>query len=472
MTMEMTGNTEDLNSVYLDDDDEELDRELEEVAATFSNRPLFELPSASSSNPNCNLETPPSSSEARLTFQFPGWGIDICRDAKRKGAAITRHPGMPCLDSPLTNSQLRDDLQVKKSFGEAEKPGIGTCVYGMPNEVWIRILRQLNVRDICSVMQTCRWLYNLAIQDDVWVNFACHIEDSDGSSFRWIDIKRDILRTQMKQRFSYLSKCYDYLRSALNPWWDAGGPDDHYSSKSLHSLIRKMTARDWTIVYEAFAVVFSERADRLAGLLLTHFGCSAAHDVDIFFSKKDKSVRCQWLCLEDLTTSRRKPLSSTWATSHLSSDGICANINESQYGLIGKEMWQLVQTSWKRYKHWLMLVSTHCQDLNYEVMVERARSIAWSSTPTVYDKGVICFRNQILLRYKIRNALQCGLSWLIGQDAQGFASEKDVQLLRAVLHLLQEVDVADDFTLSSKTYTRAKLKRCFLLNGVTSKVLH
>jgi len=41
------------------------------------------------------------------------------------------------------------------------------------------------------------------------------------------------------------------------------------------------------------------------------------------------------------------------------------------------------------------------------------------------------------LRFKIRNALQCGLSWLIGQDALDFASESDVHLLRAVLHILQ-----------------------------------
>ena len=49
----------------------------------------------------------------------------------------------------------------------------------------------------------------------------------------------------------------------------------------------------------------------------------------------------------------------------------------------------------------------------------------------------------------------------IGQDLLNFASESDVHLLRAVLHLLQEVDVAEDFTLSSKIYTRKKLKRCF-----------
>ena len=47
----------------------------------------------------------------------------------------------------------------------------------------------------------------------------------------------------------------------------------------------------------------------------------------------------------------------------------------------------------------------------------------------------------MFLRFKIRNALQSGVSWQIEQDSLDFASESDVHLLRAVLHLfLQEVE--------------------------------
>lgn len=447
--------------------EDELDRELEELAAIVTHPPSVgrELDSKGGGI------TREGEAITRLSFEFPGWGVDICQDAKRKGAAVTRHSAMLSQEVPPKS--------VEKSFGEADKPGNGTFVYGMPNEVWMHILTRLNMKDLCSIMQTCRWLHSLASQDEIWLSFHSPTEEeeeegnkpSDTNLPRWIKIKSGILNFQMKRRFSYYSKGYDHMRSALNAWWDAGGPDCHYSSKSLHSLICKMTARDWTIVYEAFPVIFSERADRLAGVLLAEFGSAPACNVDTCFLKKGKSLQSHWSCMKDLSTLKGIPLSSTSATSHLSSDGSCTWMIEPQDGLVGKEMWQLVLSSWKRYKHWLTLVSAHCQDLNYEVMVERARPAAWSSTPTVYDKGVICFRNQILLRFKIRNALQCGLSWLIGQDALDFASESDVHLLRAVFHLLQEVDVADDFTLSSKTHTRAKLKRCFLLNGVTSKVL-
>lgn len=460
----MEGN-DDLE-VLTSNSEDELDRELEELAAIFTEPPSLETElERGGVGVTCEGEA-----GTRLSFEFPGWGIDICQDAKRKGTAVTRHSAMLSLEVPLKS--------VEKSFGEADKPGNGTSVYGMPNEVWMHILTRLIMRDLCPIMQTCRWLHSLASQDEVWLTFHSPVEEeedgnkpSDADLPRWIKIKSGILSFQMKQRFSYYSKGYDYMRSALNAWWDAGGPDCHYSSKSLHSLICKMTARDWTIVYEAFPVIFSERADHLAGVLLAEFGSASACNEDTCFSKKGKSLQSHWPCMKDLSASKGMSLSSTSATSYLSSDGSYMRMIEPQDGLVGKEMWQLVLSSWKRYKHWLTLVSAHCQDLNYEVMVERARPAAWSSTPTVYDKGVICFRNQILLRFKIRNALQCGLSWLVGQDALDFASESDVHLLRAVLHLLQEVDVADDFTLSSKTHTRAKLKRCFLLDGVTSKVL-
>ncbi|KAH9312089.1 hypothetical protein KI387_027124, partial [Taxus chinensis] len=235
----------------------------------------------------------------------------------------------------------------------------------------------------------------------------------------WIKIKSSTLSSQIKQKFSYFSKGYEYLRLALNSWWNVGGPDRHYNPKSLHSLIRKMTSRDWPIAYEAFAVVFSDRADILASRLLAEFEIGPAYNVDACFSKKGGSLQCYGSCMEDGSSSTGKSLS------------------RMEDGLLGKEMWQFVQTSWVQYKRWLSLVSSHCQDLNYEVMVERARSTIRPSTPTVYEKGIICFRNQILLRYRIRNCLQHGLSWLIGQDALGFASEKDTCLLNAVLHLLQ-----------------------------------
>ncbi|XP_057865948.2 uncharacterized protein LOC131073520 isoform X2 [Cryptomeria japonica] len=392
-----------------DEDEEEIDKELEKVAATFVLQPSSIQPEATQ---NVNDIYPQR--ESLLTFQFPGWGIDIC-----KGAAISRHVGNTA-DCP--SSSLKS---AKKCFGAADKPGIGTFVYRIPNELWMHILRFLNAKELCSLRQTCCWFYFLASHDDAWHDTHQHDHKVEEERLlqsplpRWIKIKGSILDSQIKQRLSYFSKGYDYLRSALNSWWNVGGPDWHYSSKSLQSLINKMAAREWPVVYDAFAVVFSERVDILANYLLTEFESGAACNVDAHPLKKGGSPQCYQLCMEDRHSSTRKSLSST------------------EDGLLGKEMWQFVQESWVRYKRWLSLVSTHCQYLNYQVTLERARSSIWTSTPTVYDKGIICFRNQILLRYRIRNHLQCGLSWLIRQDALDIASENDTDLLNAILHLLQ-----------------------------------
>lgn len=38
-----------------------------------------------------------------------------------------------------------------------------------------------------------------------------------------------------------------------------------------------------------------------------------------------------------------------------------------------QEVWVLVLSLWRRYKRWLMLLVSHCPELNHEVMAERSR---------------------------------------------------------------------------------------------------
>ncbi|KAH9312088.1 hypothetical protein KI387_027123, partial [Taxus chinensis] len=139
------------------DEDEELDRELEKVAATFIHQPSS-IETAEATPQDAIIINPDR--ESRLSFQFPGWGIDIC-----KGAAISRHVGNIAIDSPSSSVKF-----AKKFFGAADNPGTGTYVYGIPEELWMHVLMRLNARELCSLRQTCRWFYYLASQDDAWLN--------------------------------------------------------------------------------------------------------------------------------------------------------------------------------------------------------------------------------------------------------------------------------------------------------------
>lgn len=242
----------------------------------------------------------------------------------------------------------------------------------------------------------------------------------------------------------------------MRAWWDTGRPDDPYSSRSIGGLIHKMTMHDWTVLYEFLGVAFAERADCLAVLLLREVEKQA-----------DKNVQplCPFRCNHQSCTNEEELVSSSSdlidfsnnvPPSFLTSEEDQASVES----LVGRSLWGIVCLLWKRYKHWLMLVFEHCPGLNHEVMVEKARTTAWTTTPTLYEKGVICFRSQVLLKYGLRRVLQSGFSWLSLNDAGGLTSEIEVELLQSIHHLLQEVDVRDD-SLSPKAFTQTKMWRCF-----------
>ncbi|KAH7278944.1 hypothetical protein KP509_38G065400 [Ceratopteris richardii] len=276
---------------------------------------------------------------------------------------------------------------------------------------------------------------------------------------RWGLVKYDALMKRLQSRHvlacGYFGQGFSHLRDALHVWWDTEKPSEPYGSKAIGSLLYKMAVSDWTMLYECLEVILSERVDCIAALLLKKVKEKAGkHSQPIcpFGCDHQSRIKEDELLLDDNVPVFSDMLSS----GAYGSDEVKSSVE----ALIGKSLWGTVCMYWKHYKQWLMLIFEHCGKLNMQVMVEKARSTAWTTTPNLYEKGVICFRSQILLRYGLRRILQSGYSLLTFSDANGWTTEREVDCLQSIHHLLQEVDVRDD-TVSSQPFTQTKMRRCF-----------
>ena len=241
-----------------------------------------------------------------------------------------------------------------------------------------------------------------------------------GTWFRWEIVKSNALSDRVQSMAAcshgHLAKGFSHLRHALRAWWETGTPEEPYCSKAIQGLIWKMTMHGWTVLYEFFTVSFAERADCLAAYLLGKVEEEAI---------KSGQPICPFKCnhhhqsnVDELQViSRRDDLMDFSHKVPSCSEEYQSSIEAS----VGQRLWSIICMLWKRYKQWLMLVFEHCPGLNQEVMVEKARyafdktqatfifehlswfhyhlailhdrTPAWNiSTPTLYEKGVICFR--------------------------------------------------------------------------------
>eukprot|EP00850_Spirogloea_muscicola_P020674 SM000223S07302 [mRNA] locus=s223:55417:57097:- [translate_table: standard] len=291
--------------------------------------------------------------------------------------------------------------------------------------------------------------------------------------------KCSALYDRVSQRFYILRKGYEFLRLALDAWWGAGHPEGSYNSAVVRRVLRKLTSSDWSLLYEALSTAFTDRADQIA--------CDLRSDLDMAGLSRNTSPsgscttddRSGGLesCLEAETgdealeeepwEKRRRRLEDwdVWPDSERPA--------EARRGrrVSDVRLWSGLLQSWQQYKRWLVLIAHHCPGLQFEVMVERARFAGVSATPTVFDKGMTCFRSNVLLSYGLRRRLQESLSWLTIVDTMGDASDVEVDILIKGRRVYQELDVLDDFTLPKVTFTQEKLQRCFhsLAGSTTSK---
>lgn len=432
----------------------------------------------------------------RLTFSFPGWDVDISKGERHPSVVNYNHADTPhealLLEGPP--KRLRDDDErspnnnasassTAASRGKSameEELGDRSPVEELPDEVLLHVMRRLNVQDLCSLAQACRRWYVLGHLNDLWERFLgddvvdCGMlsDSSLSTDFlpKWVCKKNVSLSEAIRVRFNVFCKGYDYLRRALHAWWNHGLSSSRYSSKWMYSLIRKLTVNDWSLLYEALGVAFIDRTDRIANTLLRKLkpaphstGRKASEAVILPEKRGESNVE-----IGSFSVLYEKPNSSSYVMNYGSSSefevhwksGAIKEVSVEE-GVAGKELWESLLVSWQKYKGWLRLVSTLCPDLNREVNIERARSPNQPATPTVYNKGLISFRSQVVLRYGLRSVLQAGFMYLTTQHARDCPSDEDMGLLRASHHMLQELDVADDFTLPVKSRTQTKLRQCF-----------
>ncbi|KAJ7550273.1 hypothetical protein O6H91_07G091600 [Diphasiastrum complanatum] len=393
-------------------EEEELDAALESVlVASLTNHNLFNAkpsaPSRSITASSCSIikainpgsETMP----LRLTFSFPGWGVDISRDLKRRRPSVFRHTLKSAEEGVLIQKNVHKQSQNTRILWSEEARSVDGCpIFEVPDEVLSHVFMKLEMRDLCSVMQTCQRWHALGFVDDLWERFgppAQGLNNHEAVNFpRWLFVKNYTLSSQISNRYTYFRKGYDHLRSALYDWWELGRADGRYSSSAVHSLIRKLTAQDWSLVYEAFGAAFSHRTDFLASILIR--ALEKAQTDRIGLSKHVPRYQEQKTNAKVLTKSFEtcKVFMDDGSINYEFAGIDCDNqALTTEDGPAGKELWNLLYNLWNRYKCWLTLIFNHSADLNHEVMVERARGAAFSATPTVYDKGVISFRNWMYL---------------------------------------------------------------------------
>ncbi|KAH7278943.1 hypothetical protein KP509_38G065400 [Ceratopteris richardii] len=386
-------------------DDEELDNTLEkEFQRSQSPRTVGDTSSALLSNRS------PCRSYS-LTFSFPGWGVEIFRDRKRRRPSFIRDT----VQEELTSKQENADAKTL-GRGFADNPGNGCSIYQMPDELMINIFRRLSIKELSSCMCTCHWWQHLGSQDDIWKRFD--MSNKTLTAFpRWGLVKYDALMKRLQSRHvlacGYFGQGFSHLRDALHVWWDTEKPSEPYGSKAIGSLLYKMAVSDWTMLYECLEVILSERVDCIAALLLKKVKEKAGkHSQPIcpFGCDHQSRIKEDELLLDDNVPVFSDMLSS----GAYGSDEVKSSVE----ALIGKSLWGTVCMYWKHYKQWLMLIFEHCGKLNMQVMVEKARSTAWTTTPNLYEKGVICFRKwmsvMILFPHNHSLRLKCDDAFLVG----------------------------------------------------------
>lgn len=187
--------------------------------------------------------------------------------------------------------------------------------------------------------------------------------------YRWMEIRNAGMSMDLRVRFQVFRRGYEFVRSALNAWWDHGKPDppdSKHVSATFRSLTQKLVINDWSLLYEAFGAAFYDRADHVAVIIL-----AAIQRIELSRHSKDRDM------VPDAKEDAGTGIAEMFLNLPSVTDGD-SNVTGSREGFFWdefevQEIWVLVLSLWRRYTIWLMLVVSHCPELNHEVMAERAR---------------------------------------------------------------------------------------------------
>ena len=171
----------------------------------------------------------------------------------------------------------------------------------------------------------------------------------------------------LRIRFQVFRRAYEFVRSALNAWWDHGKHGGKHPSAIFRSLTQKLVINDWPLLYEAFGAAFSDRADHIAVIILATI---QRIELSRHFKRREMVTNVK----EDSENELAEMFLNLPSKADGDSNAVGNNQVENFWDEFEvQEIWELVLSLWRRYKRWLMLVVSHCPELNHEVMAERAR---------------------------------------------------------------------------------------------------
>ncbi|GAQ88638.1 hypothetical protein KFL_004470030 [Klebsormidium nitens] len=246
--------------------------------------------------------TAPAKTE--ITFQFPDWGVNFgkrgldsttgrgaLQDAEKEIEAKSLWPGgrdakeVPgCLISESEKGKGKGSLAKRGSSQSKERhlrpeedPSLPApvCVFHtLPEEVLLIIFKKLDAaKDVCSCILVCNRWEEILGGDEIWAGLLARRfpgrEFAQGGARA--EYKRGVMLMSIGERFQFLQKGFEFLVSALDAWWDSATPTNPalpYDQPTVRRIVGKLTASNWTLLYEGFAALFIARADKLAVDLL------------------------------------------------------------------------------------------------------------------------------------------------------------------------------------------------------------
>lgn len=217
--------------------------------------------------------TKPSSSSPQISFSFPDWDLQLCKNSfnsnkfSKKSISSTVSKSLKNDDNPEEKSKLGASLEL---LGEIPvNNNNGPIFLHLPEETLFSILSQLNAVELCSFRSVSKKCHDLASKEDLWEPLLLHrlglnVGLPSGVSSR-LRYKSFVLTANAEFRFRIPR--YEFIREALDFWWEAGGNVSEkgvYNSVSVKKILKKLTICNWSLLYEALAVAFSYRADCIA----------------------------------------------------------------------------------------------------------------------------------------------------------------------------------------------------------------
>uniref|UniRef100_A0A7S4JUS7 F-box domain-containing protein n=1 Tax=Guillardia theta TaxID=55529 RepID=A0A7S4JUS7_GUITH len=393
-------------------------------------------------------------------------GEDEALDRKRLGAAegsslvAIKGGGGEGHGSPLASSESRRFSDRHRGSSGQEK-----FRWNIPEEVLMQIAIRVGWKDMLLLcMSVCR-KWSLTLRSDVlWYQFCkelvvekdcCFGQNSDRiqDGPLWKHFRLET-RRKIEKVFGELQTGWNWLRIRMEK-----DDFDEDEASRCRNVVKKLARKEWTQLYDCVALVMVEFMERLAVEVWGgmrgggEWGAGGAGGESNGRSSSGEGV-------------------GFGGAESAESDGVNGgNERGSKRREIEDELKVLekIVEGWRRAKVWIKRMNSMHEELNLLVERENRKYDAHLSsccrqahTPSVYQKGVIAFRDLVLLWTSHRAArVRRSLQFLAQQELLDL-SDRHLDLLLEFQSVLEQLDVRDDLTGGGSMRGQAKLRKFFL----------